>query len=203
MIRKSTWVVLALFAVSLIAVFLWQRSKDRAVSLATPTPGATQTNYLFEFSGNIVALRLERVGDKSVEFRRDGQNQWILAWPEGIEIDSAAAETTISQLATLPIATVLEESPGLQATGLEPPVYRLLITLDNGDQVIANVGDSTPTGSGYYVLTGERRIYIVSKYSLEPILQLVDKPPLKPTPTPGAFTETPALTESPVATVTP
>ena len=203
MIRRSTWVVLALFAVSLLAVFLWQRSKDRETSLATPTPGATQKNYLFEFSDNIVALRLERVGDKSVEFRRDEQNQWIMNWPEGIEIDSAAAESTITQLATLPIATILEESPGLHATGLEPPVYRMLITLDSGDQVIANIGDSTPTGSGYYVLTGERRIFIVSKYSLEPILQLVDKPPLKPTPTPGASLETPSLTESPEATVTP
>lgn len=202
MIRKSTWIVLALFAISLIGVFLWQRSKDRKESTA-PTPVASPATYLFEFPGNIVALRVEHANDKSVEYRRDDQNQWILVWPEGIEIDSAAAETTIAQLVSIQVASTLDESPGLQATGLEPPAYRILITLDNSDQVVVNIGDSTPTGNGYYVLTDDRRIYVVSKYSLEPILKLVDEPPLIPTPTPGALPETPGTTDLPVITATP
>jgi hypothetical protein len=202
MIRKSTWIVLALFAVSLVIVFLWQRSqnKEEAINEAEATPGQS---YLFEFSGNIVALSIERVGDKSVEFRRDDQNQWVQVRPAGPEIDSAAMDTTIGQLVTLPVVTTLEEAPELQAAGLEPPAYRLLITLDNGDQVIANIGKTTPTGSGYYVLSSDRRMYIASKYGLDPILQLVDTPPLKPTPTPAPPQETPGATGMPAVTATP
>lgn len=202
MIRKSTWIVLALFVLSLITVFLWQRSKDRKESLA-PTPAATPASYLFTFTGNIVAVHIEHIRDKSIEFQRDEQNQWAVTSPEGLEIDSAAVETSLSQLATIPIATVLNEWPGLEATGLKAPAYRLLITLDNGDQVITYIGDSTPTGGGYYVLTSEQQIDVVSKYSLEPILKLVDEPPLKPTPTSDASLDTPALTELPAVTVTP
>lgn len=202
MIRKTTWIVLAFFVVVLAAALIWQRNQQQAAE-ATPTEnGATQN--LFAIDDQITAVRLERVGDRVVELKRNDQGEWTIAWPEGLEADSASLDGTLGQLASMTILSALEEAPALEDMGLTSPVYRVLITLKNGKQIYASIGKETPTGSGYYVQGSDRRLSIVSKFSLDSVLGLIDNLPLKPTPT--AAVETPSgdgggqETATPVAT---
>ncbi len=98
------------------------------------------------------------------------------------ETNIGEVESAISQLLSLRVVSELKDGPGLDETGLAEPAYRLLLSLANGQQEQMNVGRLTPTKSGYYVQVGNRGIFIVSQYSLDPFLKLVENPPIQPTP---------------------
>mgnify|MGYP001171295868 CR=1 FL=1 len=182
MIRKTTWIVLAIFIAALAIALLWQRNKQQQAAEATPTEGGASQS-LFGIDEQITAVRLERVGDRVVELKRNDQEEWTIAWPEGLEPDSASLDSTLSQLASMTVLSALEDAPPLEDMGLTAPAYRILITLKNGKQFYAAIGKETPTGSGYYVQGSDHRLSVVSKFSLDSILGLIDNLPLKPTPT--------------------
>jgi hypothetical protein len=184
MIRRSTLVLLVVFVALAAGAILWQRSQDqKGTSEATATPGS---QLLFHFKGNINGLRLERASGGVLELSRDAQGAWALTYPKAEETDVAAVEGAVSQLISVPVLSTLEEGPSMEAAGLATPAYRLLINLDDGSQVVMNIGNVTPTGTGYYVLVSQQGMSIVSKYSLEPILKLLDNPPVKLASTPTA-----------------
>ena len=206
MIRKTTWIIVLIFAVLLAAVWYWQRTQDKQTAEATPgaATAAAGDQNLFSIEGEVAGLRVEHVGDKAVEMIKDEAGQWSLAGTPASALDSTSMDSVIGGLAALPVVSSLQNPPALEALGLNPPAYRILVTMKNGDQLIASVGKVTPTGSGYYVLSGDRRILIVNEYSLQPVLDLVDKPPYPPTPyplpaelTPGAELVTPTGTAVP------
>jgi hypothetical protein len=185
MIRRSTLVLLVVFIALAAGVIFWQRAQDKkGTPEATATPGS---QLLFHFKGNISGLRLERSSGGVLELGRDAQGAWTLIYPKAEATDVAAVEGAVSQLISTPVISTLEEGPSMEEAGLATPAYRLLINLDDGSQVIVNVGNETPTSSGYYVLASGQGMSIVSKFSLEPILKLLDNPPVKlpDTPTPS------------------
>lgn len=194
MIRKTTWIVLLIFAVLLAAVLLWQRNQDQKAAEATPADvGVVEKQYLFDLEGEVASLRVEHVGDKSIELVRDAQGQWALAGMPSSVLDSAAMDTVIGQLAALPLVSTLQDIPELEALGLDPPSYRILVVQKDGAQLVASVGKATPTGSGYYVLTSDRGVYIANEFSLQSILDLVDNPPYLTTPYPLPAEQTPGV----------
>ncbi len=186
MIRRSTLVLVVIFAALVAGAIYWQRSQDKKAPAAeaTATPGS---QLLFHFKGNISGLRLEHTSGGLLELGRDEQGAWKLIYPKADETDIAAVEAAVSQLISTPVLSTLEEGPSMEAAGLATPAYRLLINLDDGSQVVMNVGNVTPTGAGYYVLVSQQGMSIASKFSLEPILKLLDNPPVKlpATPEPG------------------
>jgi hypothetical protein len=87
---------------------------------------------------------------------------------------------------------------------LEPSAYQIVFYLDDGRQILLNIGKETPTGSGYYVLTSDRKLLIVSKFSLDNLIGYLKKPPLLATVTPTPSSSTPAVeTSQPSATASP
>ena len=94
-----------------------------------------------------------------------------------------AVESAVTQLLSLRTLSTMQQVPDLKAIGLDPPAYRILLTLSDGQQITINVGAATPTGSGYYVLVSERPLYVVNKYGIDAFLELVDSPPIQPLPT--------------------
>jgi hypothetical protein len=186
MIRKTTWIIVLIFAVLLTATFLWQRSQDEKAAVATPegSEAAAGDQYLFNVEGEIAGLRIEHVGNKAVDLAKDEIGQWTLTGDPPSPLDTAAVDTVIGDLAVLSVVSTLQNPPAPEDLGLNPPSYRILVTFRNGDQLRASVGKVTPTGSGYYVLSGDRRVVIISEFSLKPVLDLVDNPPYPPTPYP-------------------
>jgi len=186
MIRKTTWIIVLIFAVLLAAVLLWQRSQGEKAAEATPqaSEAVASDQYLFDVEGEIAGVRIEHVGDKAIDLLKDETGQWSLTGVPDSTLDSAAMDSVIGGLAVLPVVSTLQNPPELEALGLNPPSYRILVTVRNGDQYLASVGKVTPTGSGYYVLSGDRRVMIANEFSLQSVLDLVDKPPYLPTPYP-------------------
>jgi len=195
MIRRSTLVLIVVFAALAAGAFFWQRAQENQAPTAAATPGNPP---LFTFTGKITGLRLERANGGVLELERDAQDAWRLIYPKADDTDTATVESAMSQLITAQVLSSLEEGPSLEAAGLAPPVYRLLLNLDDGSQAVMNIGNANPTGSGYYVLVNQQGMKIVSKYSLESLLKLLDNPPILPTPSPEAGSPTP-----PEGSVTP
>jgi hypothetical protein len=180
MIRRSTWVVLVIFAALVAVLVFWQRSKENSPEEPTPTP---EQPSLLDLNTDITYLRLEKVGGAMVEMELGEDGLWKLTWPLAEKTDVGAVQSAVTQLLSLRILTTLDTIPGLDTIGLASPTYRILIGLDDGSQVIINVGDSTPTGSGYYVLVSGRPLYVINKSGLDSVLKLIDTPPIEPTPT--------------------
>jgi hypothetical protein len=92
----------------------------------------------------------------------------------------------------------MQNAPSLEAMGLAAPRFRLLVSAADGRQMYADIGNETPTGSGYYVLSSDRSVSIVNNFSLEPILGLIDNLPPASTATPAeAGTSIPETTPLP------
>lgn len=178
MIRKETWVVLGLFAAALAGLFFWQRGQDATGADTTETG---EQEYLFNIGdGRVQAARLERVGQQVIVLERDPSGMWQVAWPAQTRGDSEALESALSQLSMVTILGRMDDPPSMQDMGLEPPAYRLLLTLEDGRQLTAEVGRLTPTANAFYVLNSDRSVSLVNNYSLEPILDLLEELPLAP-----------------------
>jgi len=205
MIRRSTLVLLGIFILLLVAFFLWQRyQKEEEVEI---TPTADQ-ELLISPDLTVSSLRIEVVGSQLVEVERDDQGQWNLIVPEGYETDTASVDSAISQLSSLRILSEFDQGIDLGGAGLVVPVYRITASSKNGEEVVLDIGKLSPTGSGYYIRKGGKDVYIVSKYSLDSIIKLVEEPPIKPSPTAveTLSSETaplPLSTETPFSTSTP
>lgn len=187
MIRRSTLIVLLILAGLAAVAFYLQRS-DPAEDVQ-PTP-AEASGPLFQFDSQISGFRLEKVGGEVLDIGRDEQGLWRLNYPPAEATDSAAIESAVSQLLSTQIVSTLENGPSLEDAGLAQPAFRLLLQLESGQQELMSVGKESPTGSGYYVLVGSRGLFIVNKFSLDPLLTLAEIPPilLIETPEPAILT---------------
>ncbi len=214
MIKQNTWIALIVLMLLLVTMVIWQGVATNEEIDVIPT--STSSLLLPQLDvGKIVAFTLQRSeGNETLILEKDETGGWVLKQPASELTDSASVDANLSQLASIRILSAPMLDVGLEDLGLKPPMYRLLIQLEDGQQLILNVGSETPTGSGYYVLTPERRIVIVNKFTLDAIIAMLDQPPiLEPTPTPsptveptseveGISTETPSV-EPPNQEVTP
>ena len=208
MIRRSTWIILGIFILLSAATFFWQKYGKEAEAKATPT---AEQDLLLNLTSKVTGLRIEGVRSDIVEVSRDAQGQWKLTIPAGQETDTGAVEAAVSQLSSLRILSAFEQGLDLGGAGLVVPSYRITTSLEDGESIVLNIGKATATGSGYYVQMGEKGIYVVSKYSLDSIIKLLQNPPIKPTSTSSIGTETiapetttPSISiETPSSTTTP
>ncbi|MEJ2353029.1 MAG: DUF4340 domain-containing protein [Anaerolineales bacterium] len=210
MIRRSTWVTLGIFAIVLVAAIIIRQTGQKAAADATPTPGSA---YLFSAQDSaIIGLRITDTDENSVAVQRaeDGSwsliqpegeqadqdridslvvqraedGSWSLIQPEGEQADQDRIDSLVSQAESLRVVSTLDTQPELTAIGLEPPQYRLSITLADGQQQVAEIGSTTPTNSGYYARLGGGDLQVVSKSGLDSLVGMLTDPPIAPTPTP-------------------
>ena len=90
--------------------------------------------------------------------------------------------------------------------GLASPANVITVGFSDGAYVKVQIGDETPTGTGYYARKENGNILVVDKYGIDALLPpLPSSPsPAPPTPSPLPPTDTPAPngSETPVPTAT-
>ena len=183
MIRRTTWVVVAVFLAVLAAAIYIQRQPAEPED-AGATPVVTQPNLLPLTFSEISSLRLEEtVTGKVVELAVDEGGVWQLLEPSAGPADPSEVENILTTLTTLRVQTSLEPAASLAIFGLAEPAYHLTLTSTAGEDVVLLVGDITPTSSGYYVQVNDQPPQVVSKFSLDSFLGILDEPPVQPTPT--------------------
>lgn len=201
MIKRNTWFLLALLA-ALAGLALYLKYKPEtdasdkdAASLATATP----IERIFPSESEIVNLSIESREGEIVRVERTPDG-WILTKPVSAKANQGAVEAAISQAAALSITARLDLAP--VDIGLISPAYIITVELNNGEAVRLEVGDLTPTGTGYYARKDGGNILVINKYGLDALLDMLETPPYAETPTPSPTpTETP--TPTPEASATP
>jgi len=201
MVRRPTWVLLAVFAVLIGLAIFWSRYQN-GVRKSHPTPTPTPQQYLFTIDQAAVAsFKITGNADgKTVLVTRDVNGQWSLVEPKADYTDVSNVEAALTQLASLTVQSSLPNSDNLAEYGLDKPTYTITINMNGGQQYIAQIGSATATSSGYYVIVSGGMPEIVSKYSLDAVLKLWSNPPiatatLTPTST-GAVATTTGVTST-------
>ncbi len=189
MLRRNTLILLAVFAVLLIVAILIQRAPPPAPEAAPTFPPPPQ--LLFNIAvEDITRVRLEDDQQNVLELAQDADGNWALIEPPEKEVDETKTGPVLNQLTALRIVSTFDEITDLDIVGLEDPAYTIAVTLADGEQLIADFGVQSPTGSGYYAQTESDALVLVDKYGLELVLGLLENPPIPNTPTPSPTLET-------------
>jgi hypothetical protein len=112
----------------------------------------------------------------------------------------------VSELAALRILNLLATQPAPNATGLDSPAYTLTVGLEDSQQHVIQVGQQTTTGTGYYARMDGGPAQVVSKFSVDTVLELLATPPIQATETPAEpqpVSTTASGTAAPAASATP
>ena len=211
MVKRQTWVLLVVFAVLIGLAFVWTRyQNDRKKTHPSTTPTPEQYLYTMD-SAAIASLKItDNVSGKTVMVARDVTGQWALVEPKAEYTDVANVEAAVTQLASLRVLTALDSTDNLAEYGLDKPAYTITVIINGGQQFIAQVGSTTVTSSGYYVLIPGGVPQIVAKYGLDAVLKLWLNPPIATPPVaptlPGTVAPTVVTTvtlEAPSSTPSP
>jgi hypothetical protein len=200
MVRRSTWIVLGIFALVIGFFFVFQRYQaNQSENSATATP-TTAPVYLYNLGGaEVNDIKIADNAGGSIELYRDPTTlKWAI---EGISADQADSSKILSlsdQLTSMKVEDTLTEKVPIGSVGLEVPVYTITLTTSDNSQFVTYIGMQTAIGTGYYVQNKDGQVMIVDKTAMDDILNLVKEPPLLPTATPEVTpTETISPTISP------
>ena len=205
--RVGTWAALLLFAVLIgLAVFL--NKKKETTPEETPTKATT--SLFAATDGTPSSIEVKPAEGDAVRIARNKDNVWVLEMPLETEADQGLSEAAATQISAIQEVSTVEGDPAI--FGLANPAYLITVKFASGKEHTLEVGDITPSNSGYYVRVDKGRIVVADLSGIEAILQLQVVPPYLNTPTPTPTlpppTETPTPappteTVAPEATVTP
>jgi hypothetical protein len=199
MVRRSTWILLVVFALLVGFAWLFQRYQaNQADSVAIATPTTSPAN-LYDFTNTQVdEINItDNTGNKIGLYRDPESSNWAIADVPVDQADSFQIESLSTQLFSLQVQETLTQTPPLDSLGLVSPAFTITMTTADKSQFITYIGTQTAIGSGYYVRVDSRPVVIVDKVVMDDILNLLNNPPLLPTATPAVTsTETASPTES-------
>jgi hypothetical protein len=194
MVRRTTWILLGAFAVVVLAYAGWRRFAP-APAEATPTAG--QESPWSISPEQVESIRLADLSDPAVVvLQRDLETGWRMLAPAIGGADAGRVEAALTAMLAPVVAQALDPGTDLEPFGLSPAQYRMTLLMVDGTAHSMDVGAVDPTGSVYYVqVPGDGRVLMVSRFSLEDLLGLLETPPYP------LATETPAI--APAASETP
>jgi len=146
-------------------------------------------------TGNIAQAQIEIPGGDRVVFILDQEGTWSASEPSDFQPDPDTINSALGQISTWTIQTELNIVPPMEAIGLSSPAYVLIIQMDTGQQHTIQVGSLNPAQTGYYLRVDGGSPFLVNRYSVEPVVELLDLLHITPTP--------PSEILTPDATVTP
>ena len=129
-------------------------------------------------------IHISRSSD-SVEasYSQDANGRWAQTSPQAQAVLSTTLTSQVTGYLNLSSTRVFSSADNpLSAYGLDTPAYQ--IDISGGDQRhILAIGNETSTKDGYYVQPlGDPRVFVVSKGAIDNMINLIDNPPLPPTP---------------------
>ena len=198
MIRRNTWMLLIVFAVLLAGAAYLQRSGGlEANEEETPEPALEEQRLLDVEVEQIRSFRIEDAQGSMLGVERDAQGAWTLSEPQGGAADTARIDSALTSLSTLSVLNPLETNLALDVVGLSEPAYTLEIGLTEGGGHVIQVGEPTPTGTGYYARLDGGAPVVVSKFTIDSVAELLTSPPVAATASPAAGAGSPEETGSP------
>ena len=184
MIRKSTWIILLIFLVVLGGGLYFQKYQSDKAAQVTPT---SELGLLFPGveQNQISGFEIDSVQGKKFLITMDQDGNWVVAGYPAEYTNKYAVDDMLTKIMALKVVSDLESAPALDVIGLTSPAYTFQITLKDGQQKTASIGNETPTSSGYYARLADGSPLVVAKYAVDNLLNFLDNPPIA-TPVPTA-----------------
>ena len=121
MVKRPTWILLAILALAVAAYFLIKNQPSKATTL---TPTATGGSYLITQSyGVLQSLQISDNKGDNFQMQRDLSKSWVITAPTSGAADQGLAGAAETQIGALSIVTILSSPPALSAVGLAAPAY--------------------------------------------------------------------------------
>jgi len=214
MVKRSTWVMVVLLAI-LAGLAYYLQQPDNLIKKVLVSAGGTPTAeplglLLPPSAGPLKGVSIQGADGKSVALERKNTG-WTMRVGTGSETpaDQGAAEQAASQALGVRLVVKIEsKTSDLSAFGLDKPVSIYKLVLADGKPVTFKIGNPTVTGDGYYLQKEDGSVFVVDKYGMDSLLNLLAQPPymFTPTPSPAPVTETPApaaVDATPMSELTP
>jgi len=187
MVKRPTWILLAILALAIGAYFL---IKSRPFKAAALTPTAAGDNYLITHSDGVLqSLHIDDAKGNSFQMQRDLSKTWVVTAPSSGVADQALASEAETQVGALRIVTVIGKPSELSSMGLDVPADTLNLSFVSGATHKIEVGKLTPTSSGYYIRFDKGKIFVISQSGIDALLNLLTAPPFPATATPSPTVE--------------
>ena len=203
MVRRSTWLALVVLAALIgFAVYLRQKPAAPAVT-ETSTPSESQSLF-GSGEGLVSSIRIGSAAGETIDLELGSDKAWAIKQPIAAAADQGQAEAAATQIEGL--RNLRQVDLALETVGLAKPAYTFTIGFTGGKSHTLEIGDKTPSGTGYYAALDGGKVIIVSGDGITSLLDLLTAPPYleTPTPSPVPATETPVPTEgTPVSTEAP
>jgi hypothetical protein len=202
MIKRSTWIMLVVFALVIAVYFIIRSRPSASATELTPTP--IGSNFLITLAdGTLQSLRINDKENHITQMQRDTSGAWIITQPTPGNADQSLAGAALTQIDALRIITILDNQLILKDAGLDIPSYTIELIFANGKQHLLEVGSRTPTNSGYYVRFDSGKIYVISQDGIDALVNLITAPPYPATETPLLNIDGTPISTSQSATSTP
>jgi hypothetical protein len=202
MIKRSTWIMLVVFALAFITYFIIRgRTSTGSIELTPTAPGK---NFLITQADGI--LQSLRIYDKQyhiTQMQRDTSGTWIITLPKPGIADLSLAGAAETQVGALAIVSILDNQLNLKDAGLDFPSYTIKLTFTGGIKHVIEVGTITPTNSGYYVRFDGGNVYVIRRDGIDALVNLITAPPYVATETPVPTIEVTATPTPEATTITP
>ncbi len=183
--RRSTTLLYLLLSLVAVGAYYLINNRAESADIAITLEPEDIVSYLFSAEDGVpTGIRIESKAGEVVEVARGEDSAWALIQPLEASADQAAVEAAASQLTTLRIQDTIPDI-ALDLIGLESPEYTLVVQFKGGLERKAEIGVITPTESGYYVLSPNGNVVIVSNFAVDVILGLLTNPPYLETPIPS------------------
>ncbi len=201
MVKRPTWILLVTLVLVVVAYFV---IKNHPINTSQTTPTATATTFLVtQADGILQSLHIFDEKGNSIRMQRDLSKTWVITAPKSGVADQGLAGAAETQIGALRIVTILETPPDPSAIGLANSLYTMELGFVSGVNHKIEIGNMTPTGSGYYVRYDGGRIYVIEQSGIDALLRLLEAPPFPATATPVATTSSSNTPISEIASPTP
>jgi hypothetical protein len=199
MIKRTTWILLVILALVIVAYFMVKSRSSATSSEVTPT--ALGNSFLVtQADGTLQVLRISDKQNHLFQMQRDSSGTWVVTLPTPGAADQSLAGAAETQVGALRIVTTLDNSLNLGDAGLDSPSDTIELTFVSGLKHVIQVGTLTPTNSGYYVRFDAGNLYVVSQSGIDALLNLLTAPPFPATEAPAPTIQE---TATPTFEVTP
>ncbi|MFN8382717.1 MAG: DUF4340 domain-containing protein [Anaerolineales bacterium] len=197
--RLGTWIALLLLVILIGGAYYI--NKNKAASADAEATATTEPSFIFSTSSTVSSIEVKPADGEAVKVSRNKDGVWALELPFATEANQGLVEAAASQVTALKITNEVDADPSI--FGFDSPSYLITVAFTDGTTSKLEVGDPTPTNTGYYVRVDGKKMVIVGLSSIDALTNLVAAPPYLNTPTPTALPATPTAESAPEASATP
>jgi hypothetical protein len=171
MIRRSTWILLAIFIIGVGLVFYLDK---HPISNANVTPTATVQSALFNnvTADNLIKIEIQSNTGTVLQLTRNPDKTWVFNNIQGKSPDQGKVQELLYTITGLTVTEGLNGSLPLDSIGLTTPANTITLVNDSGTQNILRIGAVTSINSGYYVQLNKNNPVIIDKGTIDNLTSL-------------------------------